>query len=92
MCISDSLRGSSVKLGTIQRILAWPLRTDDTHTSISVNNTYMHMYVYIYIYIYIHILLVRVIVITPRSAPVQQPYTCSICIYYNKYHIYIYIY
>jgi hypothetical protein len=34
----DSLRGSSVKLGTIQRILAWPLRKDDTHKSRSVNN------------------------------------------------------
>ena len=27
---SDSLRGSSVKIGTIQRRLAWPLRKDDT--------------------------------------------------------------
>ena len=27
----DSLRGSSVKLGTMQRRLAWPLRMDDTH-------------------------------------------------------------
>ena len=31
--ISDSLRGSSVKLGTIQRRLAWPLHKDDTHKS-----------------------------------------------------------
>ena len=30
---SDSLRGSSVKIGTIQRRLAWPLRKDDTHKS-----------------------------------------------------------
>ena len=28
----DSLWGSSVKLGTMQRRLAWPLRKDDTHT------------------------------------------------------------
>ena len=28
----DSLRGSSVKIGTIQRRLAWPLRKDDTAT------------------------------------------------------------
>ena len=35
--LMDSLRGSSVKLGTIQRILAWPLRKDDTHKSRSVN-------------------------------------------------------
>ena len=34
----DSLRGSSVKIGTIQRRLAWPLRKDDTHKSRSVNN------------------------------------------------------
>ena len=37
----DSLRGSSVKIGTIQRRLAWPLRKDDTHKSRSVNNLYM---------------------------------------------------
>ena len=29
----DSVRGSSVKIGTIQRRLAWPLRKDDTHKS-----------------------------------------------------------
>ena len=34
----DSSRGSSVKIGTIQRRLAWPLRKDDTHKSRSVNN------------------------------------------------------
>ena len=28
----DSFRGSSDKIGTIQRRLAWPLREDDTHT------------------------------------------------------------
>ena len=35
---SDSFRGSSVKIGTIQRRLAWPLCKDDTHKSRSVNN------------------------------------------------------
>ena len=35
--IKDSLRGSSVKIGTIQRILALPLRKDDTHKSRSEN-------------------------------------------------------
>ena len=35
--VVDSLRGSSVKIGTIQRRLAWPLRKDDTHKSRSVN-------------------------------------------------------
>ena len=34
----DSLRGSSVKIGTMQRRLAWPLRKDDTHESGSVLN------------------------------------------------------
>ena len=32
-CTLDSFRGSSVKIGTIQRRLAWPLRKDDTHKS-----------------------------------------------------------
>ena len=36
-CDLDSLRGSSIKLGTMQRRLAWPLRKDDTHKSRSVN-------------------------------------------------------
>ena len=30
---ADSIEGSSVKRGTIQRILTWPLRKDDTHES-----------------------------------------------------------
>jgi len=34
----DSLRGSPVKIGTVQRILAWPLRKDDAHKPRSVNN------------------------------------------------------
>jgi len=37
----DSLRGSSVKIGTIQRRLAWPLRKDDTHKSRSVSNFFL---------------------------------------------------
>ena len=40
--ILDSLRGSSVKIGTIQRRLAWPLRKDDTHKSGSVMNFCSH--------------------------------------------------
>ena len=36
----DSLRGSSVETGKIQRRSAWPLRKDDTHKSRSVNNFY----------------------------------------------------
>ena len=39
----DPLRGSSVKIGTIQRRLAWPLRKDDTHKSRSVNNFFAKM-------------------------------------------------
>ena len=38
LALTDSLRGSSVKIGTIQRRLAWPLRKDDTHKSGSVLN------------------------------------------------------
>ena len=34
--LPDSLRGSSDKIGAIQRRLAWPLRKDDTHKSKSV--------------------------------------------------------
>ena len=34
---ADSFRGSSVKIGTIQRSFAWPLREDDTRKSRSVN-------------------------------------------------------
>ena len=35
----DSLRGSSVRIGTVERRLARPLRKDDTHKSRSVNKT-----------------------------------------------------
>ena len=38
---ADSLRGSSVKIGTIQRRLAWPLRKDDTHKSRSVSHFFL---------------------------------------------------
>ena len=55
----DSLRGSSVKIGTIQRILAWPLRKDDAHKSRSVNN----IYIYIYVYTHMHTLIVLTIII-----------------------------
>ena len=41
----DSLRGCSVKLGTIQRTLAWPSRKDDTHKSRSVNIFFHAMHV-----------------------------------------------
>ena len=67
---TDSLQGSSVKLGTMQMILAWTLRKDDTHTSRSVNSmcsiVALHavgnitrlsvsLCTYVCIYIYIHI-------------------------------------
>ena len=40
----DSLRGLSVKIGTIQRSLAWPLHKDDACKSRSVNEqqTFIH--------------------------------------------------
>jgi hypothetical protein len=43
LCKLDSLRGSSVKIGTIQRRLAWPLRKDDTHKSRSVNDVFFRV-------------------------------------------------
>ena len=48
----DSLRGSSVKIGTIQRRLAWPLRKDDTHKSRSVLNflTLVKLYIKGFVY------------------------------------------
>ena len=39
----DSLRGSSVKIGMIQRRLAWPLRKDDTHKSRSETSFFSHV-------------------------------------------------
>ena len=38
-CCLDSSRRSSVKIGTILRRSAWPLRKDDTHKSRSVHNS-----------------------------------------------------
>ena len=43
---SDSLSGSSVQIGTIQRRLAWPLRKDDTRKSRSTNILYMVLIYY----------------------------------------------
>ena len=40
LALTDSLRGSSVKIGTTQRRLAWPLRKDDTLKSGSVLNLF----------------------------------------------------
>ena len=40
--LSGPLRRPSVKFGTIQRILAWALRKDDTHTSRSVSQCLLH--------------------------------------------------
>ena len=39
----DSLRGSSDKIGMIQRRLAWPLRKDDTHKSRCVPSFLPHL-------------------------------------------------
>ena len=72
---SDGLRGSSVKYGTIQGRLAWPLRKDDTHTSRSVNNLCMYVYIYMYIhvYIYIYIYICIYTYITRRSRSTAPP-------------------
>merc|ERR1711907_590530 len=40
--MGDLLRESSVKIGTIQRRLAWPLRKDDTHKSRKYNHFHAH--------------------------------------------------
>ena len=45
--LSDSLRGSSDKIGTIQRRLAWPLRKDDTHKSRSVPSFFVSLWSYV---------------------------------------------
>ena len=42
---SDAPRGSSVKIGAIQRILAWPVRKDDAHIE-----KWTHIYVAFVIY------------------------------------------
>ena len=56
----DSLRGSSVKIGTIQRRLAWPLRKDDTHKSRSVNNFFfIYLFFHLFIYLYVHLYVER---------------------------------
>ena len=39
----EPLRWSSVKIGTIQRRLAWPLRKDDTHKSRSIALLFSHV-------------------------------------------------
>ena len=39
--LPEPLRGSSDKIGTMQRRLAWPLRKDDTHKSRSVPSFYV---------------------------------------------------
>ena len=41
--LMDSLCGSSVKIGTTQKRLAWPLRKDDTHKSRSVNDVFCRL-------------------------------------------------
>jgi len=40
----DSLRGSSVRIGTMQRRLAWPLRKDDTHKWRGINMFFVFLY------------------------------------------------
>ena len=85
----DSLRGSSVRIGTTQRRLAWPLRKDDTHKSRSaneVNGSYA-------------VSALGGVVLTCEAG---RLYTESICLYITYYvciyiyicciHIYIYIY
>ena len=43
-CLTEPLRRSSDKIGTIQRRLAWPLRKDDTHKSRKYETLECHSY------------------------------------------------
>ena len=82
MNTSDSFRGSSVKIGTIQRRLAWPLRKDDTHKSRSVNN-------------YNPINTSQAVVAAlPGKTPTQPdaPYYYYYYCYYYYYYLYVYYY
>ena len=102
----DSLRGSSVKIGTIQRKLAWPLRKDDTHKSRSVNIIYIYIYIYTYIYIHVSVCIYIYIYIyndyltrdPKQEIPMhldQKTLRIYIYIYRERerhIHIYIYIY
>ena len=68
--ISDSFRGTSVKIGTIQRRLAWPLRKDDTHKSRSVLN----FLISVEIYLSIHLSVYRRLSICPwRHLSIYRP-------------------
>ena len=55
--LPDSLRGSSVRIGTIQRRLAWPLRKDDTHKSRSVNNYSVAYHITLFMVVFQYIIL-----------------------------------
>ena len=71
----DSLRGSSVKIGTMQRRLAWPLRKDDTHKSRSVKKE-------IYIYIY-SCSLAPAFCARPPARPAGSTYDINSILYYT---------
>ena len=49
----ELLRESSVKIGTIQRRLAWPLRKDDTHKS-RTYHFFLNLVLFIFIYYYFY--------------------------------------
>ena len=63
----DSLRGTSVKIGTIQRRLAWPLRKDDTHKSRSVPNFFPRRSVSVFFQIPFALICTCVLLSLPRS-------------------------
>ena len=50
----DSLRGPSIRIGTMQRRLAWPLLKDDTQKSRSVNNLSAHEHMHLHLHLHVH--------------------------------------
>ena len=67
LLLLDSLRGSSVKIGTIQRRLAWPLRKDDTHKSRRVDDFFEKFH--------LHLPLPHPLHQTPASDHIPSPST-----------------
>ena len=75
-CLLDSLRGPSVKIGTIQRRLAWPLRKDDTHKSRSV----------VKFFLLTHVLHVSLCVLSLSTHVISHSMRQTTCTLWNSSH------
>ena len=75
-CLLDSLRGPSVKIGTIQRRLAWPLRKDDTHKSRSV----------VKFFLLTHVLHVSLCVLSLSTYVISHSMRQTTCTLWNSSH------